>query len=200
MSDFLYTKLHNAPRPHGETREKILSFADRLIRVMGYNAFSYKHISALLCVQNAAVHYHFPTKEDLGIEVVDREIQSFRQLRQRWEQLEFPEDLQLTQLIEKFAQYREAGSTCMMGSLAPDYERMPKRLKEKVQEMAEDRLNWLTSIMETGRRRGLFHFEEDAHARALVIMTELSGSLLFNRVFGNEAFDTIRINILNNLK
>ena len=46
--------------------------AEALLQDKGFNGFSYAHIATELGVKNAAIHYHFPTKESLGIAVVKR--------------------------------------------------------------------------------------------------------------------------------
>ena len=48
------------------TRGAILDAAEELLQRRGYNAFSYHHIAVQLGIRNAAIHYHFPAKEDLG--------------------------------------------------------------------------------------------------------------------------------------
>ena len=67
----------SAPRRRGmargrDTDEQILNAAEDLLQRRGYNAFSYHHIAIQLGVRNAAIHYHFPSKEDLGVALVKR--------------------------------------------------------------------------------------------------------------------------------
>ncbi len=69
-------------RRRGETRKDILNAAEQFLQLRGYNGFSYHHISAELGVRNAAVHYHFPTKADLGAAVIRRFRENFRWWRE----------------------------------------------------------------------------------------------------------------------
>ncbi|HEY6902347.1 MAG TPA: TetR/AcrR family transcriptional regulator, partial [Puia sp.] len=64
-----------------ETREQIIELADELIRTRGFNAFSYSDISGPLAIRNSAVHYHFPTKVDLGEAVIEAELQRVADIR-----------------------------------------------------------------------------------------------------------------------
>jgi AcrR family transcriptional regulator len=65
-----------APRPAGrikrDTREEILNCAEELLQCRGFNGFSYQHIAVQLGIRNAAIHYHFPVKDDLGVALVQR--------------------------------------------------------------------------------------------------------------------------------
>jgi len=57
---------------HTDTRTQILDIAEQLARQRGFSGFSYRDISQPLGIRNAAVHYHFPTKADLGIALLER--------------------------------------------------------------------------------------------------------------------------------
>jgi|GEM_PF-6700355 len=87
------------------TREKIIELADQLIRTKGFNAFSYADISAPLDIKNAAVHYHFPNKADLGIAVIEQEIARLNDGIHQWKKLS--PDARLKKMIAIFQQRYE---------------------------------------------------------------------------------------------
>src|SRR6267142_5023076 len=64
-----------------DTSEEILNAAEELLQRRGYNGFSYHHIAIQLGVRNAAVHYHFRSKEDLGVALVKRYQKRFGEWR-----------------------------------------------------------------------------------------------------------------------
>ena len=53
-----------------DTRSEIIRLGSELIRSIGYNSFSYADISKALNIKNAAIHYYFPSKSDLGVEII----------------------------------------------------------------------------------------------------------------------------------
>ena len=63
-----------------DTREDILKIASALLQTRGFSAFSYWHIAETLKVKPAAIHYHFATKADLGVALIER----FRARYRRW--------------------------------------------------------------------------------------------------------------------
>ena len=67
-----------APPQRSETAEQILDLAETLIQTRGYSAFSYQDIADSLGIRKASIHYHFPSKSDLGVAVVDRYMSPFR--------------------------------------------------------------------------------------------------------------------------
>src|SRR6202162_2849636 len=62
------------PRPstNVDTSRRILDVAERLLQTRGYNAFSYADIAQSLHITKASLHYHFPTKAELGRRLIER--------------------------------------------------------------------------------------------------------------------------------
>ena len=60
------------------TKRVILDLAESLLQEKGFNGFSYAHIATELGVKNAAIHYHFPTKEALMEALAEPYIDSAR--------------------------------------------------------------------------------------------------------------------------
>ncbi|MGO9147870.1 MAG: TetR/AcrR family transcriptional regulator [Desulfomonilia bacterium] len=59
-------------RSPGDTRSKIIDLGEKLLLVQGFNGFSYADIAVSLGIKNAAIHYHFPAKCDLGLAIIER--------------------------------------------------------------------------------------------------------------------------------
>ncbi len=55
--------------PEVTTKEKIIALAQEAIASRGYSAFSFRELAAELGIKSASIHYHFPTKTHLGVEV-----------------------------------------------------------------------------------------------------------------------------------
>lgn len=53
-------------------REQILAAAEKRARVGGYNGFSFRDLAEDVGVKSSSVHYHFPTKADLGAALAHR--------------------------------------------------------------------------------------------------------------------------------
>lgn len=181
-----------------DTKAKIVTMADHLVRTKGFNAFSYKDIADPMEIKNAAIHYHFPAKADLGIGVIEHEMERFRENAEKWRKL--PEDKQLAKFVDVFHRNGNQGFICLMGSLAPDFETFADPMKAKVQEMGNDLLHWLTTCMETGRTKKLLRFEGEAFDRALLFITNLQSSLILSRVLGPSVFTRTSHRILKDLK
>lgn len=181
-----------------DTRENIIDKAEELIRTKGYNAFSYGDIAGVLHIRNAAIHYYFPSKADLGVSVVDREIGKIASSRGEWGEL--PGNVQLRKVVERFYGSHRRGWICLNGSLTPDFLTLPDPLQKRVKEMCEAILDWMTESLEKGRQDGTLAFEGDAESRALLVISSLLSSLLLARVLGKEVFARMLDQLLRDIE
>ena len=179
------------------TRDQIITLADELIRTRGFNAFSYADIAGPLNVRNAAIHYYFPSKADLGTSVIDKELAAMARLK--IEGVDLPGDEQLKTLITTFFSSSRKGRICLTGSLTPDYATLPPLLQDKVQQMCRTILDWVEDCLEKGRATGRFSFQGTAEDRALLVMSGLLSSLLLSRVLGESIFDSMIFQLLKDI-
>ena len=55
-----------------DIKTAIMDAAQRRIQTGGFGGFSFREIAADVGIKSSSVHYHFPTKEDLGAAIVRR--------------------------------------------------------------------------------------------------------------------------------
>ncbi len=170
-----------------ETRDEIITLADEFIRTRGFNAFSYADIAGIMDVRKPTLHYYFPAKSDLGISVIDKELEGMARLKEETQDL--PGDEQLKKLVEVFFNSSRKGRICLTGSLTPDYATLPEPMQYKVQEMCRTILDWMAACLEKGRTEGRLSFPGTAQDRALIVQSGLLSSLLLSRVLGDLIFD-----------
>jgi TetR/AcrR family transcriptional regulator, transcriptional repressor for nem operon len=169
------------------TRDQIIELADQLIRKNGFNGFSYTDISIIMDIRNAAIHYHFPSKSDLGEAVLAAEIAKIA--TERRDSRDLPGDAQLKKLVTTFYQHCGRGQLCLNGALTPDYYTFTPSMQEGVKRMCADTLDWASHSLEKGRLEDKLHFEGAAADQALLLMSTLLSSLLLSRVLGRSVFD-----------
>jgi AcrR family transcriptional regulator len=180
-----------------DTRELIVQTADNLIRYKGFNAFSYKDISAVIGIKTSSIHYYFPTKTSLAVAVVQEHERQFERLTQKV--VGKPVLEQITVLISVYNQYLAAGQICLLGSLATDLHTLEEPVKVVLKELADHILNWLTEVLAHGRDEGEVFFNIPPRSKALLIITNLLAGLQLTRLTGRQDFDIICQSILNDL-
>ncbi|MFA5848985.1 MAG: TetR/AcrR family transcriptional regulator [Bacteroidales bacterium] len=164
------------------TREKIIELGENLIRSKGYNAFSYQDISTELGIKNAAVHYYFPTKENLGTSIVKTNIQRFEEMVENMHSHGFNERQQIDTFVKIYLKSHREQKLCIIGSLASDFYTLNETTKTELKRMTEIILKWLTDILVTGKEKKLFVFDEDPQSKAFIILSGMVASLQVSRM------------------
>jgi TetR/AcrR family transcriptional regulator, transcriptional repressor for nem operon len=182
------------------TREKIMELGENFIRTKGYNAFSYQDISSELGIKNAAIHYYFPSKENLGTSIVKTNIQRFEEMIDNMHSRGFDEWKQLDTFIKIYIKSHREQKLCLMGSLGPDFNTLNPTTRNELQRMTEIILHWLTGLLDSGREKKVFSFKQEPQNKAMLILSGLIASLQLARIMDKIDFKVIQQSIIEDLK
>ncbi len=169
-----------------ETWDQILDIAQRLIQTRGYNAFSYADISAALGITKASLHYHFRSKSDLGLALVDR---YHRDLRLELDAIDgrfatAPDRLRA--YIAIYAGVLADSRMCLCGMLAAEFETLAKPMQDALDRYFETNEQWLAATLEGGRAAGTLDFPGEAGDAAQFLVASLEGAMMLARSHGAE--------------
>lgn len=173
------------------TREKILELAEELILTKGYNGFSYQDISTVMGIKNAAVHYYFPSKENLGTSILKTNIQRFEEMVENMQNRNFDEHQQVESFMKIYLKSNRENKICLIGSLGTDINTLSEPMRAELQKMVGRIVNWLEAALETGRSKGLFSFQPSARDQALHILSALVAGLQLARILNKSDFKNI---------
>jgi TetR/AcrR family transcriptional regulator, transcriptional repressor for nem operon len=187
----------STPAPAGE---KILDVAEELAQTRGFNGFSYADIAERLFVTKASLHYHFPSKAELGRALIVRYRSTFARALQAI-------DLATSDVPEKLRQYVGLYESvmlhdrmCLCGMFAAEYATLPPSMQAELREFFDANEHWLTSVLENGRQAGLLEFHQPAQERARVLVGALEGGMLVARTYGDAArFRAVAQHVLKDL-
>ncbi len=173
-----------------DTKSEILARAEALVRRRGFKGFSYRDIAEPMGIKNAAVHYHFPSKAELGVAVIERYRDKLR--RGSAEFLEHGGDA-LAQLEGYLRwlrrEYVERECGCPVGAMGAEYEALPEEVRAATRTLIRELLVWLTRVMEVGRDQGAFMFTGPAEEKATQLQSTLSGAGQLTRIAGPEVLE-----------
>jgi TetR/AcrR family transcriptional regulator, transcriptional repressor for nem operon len=186
----LATRRRGATRGR-DTSEEILNTAEELLQRRGYNAFSYHHIAVQLGVRNAAIHYHFPAKEDLGVALVKRYQERFRKWRAQTDQVDNAW-IRLQAYFQTYLDFLQADCKCCPGGvLGTEFHAIPEAMREQARLLARDIHDWLIATLEAGRAQNALRFAGKAADKAVEIGAALQGGLQIARLAGPERFHQV---------
>jgi TetR/AcrR family transcriptional repressor of nem operon len=171
------------------SKRTILNLAESLLQDKGFNGFSYAHIAAQLGVKNAAIHYHFPSKEDLSIAVVQRYRERFKLWTNNARIKNLSPEEKLDWFFSIYQDMRaDQGKVCLVGSMEAEYNSIPGALQEVVEDLHQELLDWLQATLAEGREAGVFNFNGKPANKAALILSSLQGALQMARALGTEKF------------
>jgi TetR/AcrR family transcriptional repressor of nem operon len=170
---------------NGDTSQRVLDVAERLAQTRGFNGFSYADIAASLAVTKASLHYHFPTKADLGRRLIERYEHGFlRALAAIDAATDDPRD-KLRRYVALYADVLRRNRMCLCGMLAAEYSTLPKPMKDTVKHFFDENERWLVGVLEAGRAAGALRFGDPADVVARALVGTLEGAMMLARSYGD---------------
>jgi len=172
------------------TRSQILDIAQDSIQKNGVNATSYADISKAIGIRKASIHYYFPTKEDLIINLLDRYNQQFCHLL---EQIVTSTKLPGSKLDAYYGLFEatlnsgDRDKACLCGILSAELKTLSEPIVERITQFYHHNEQYLEQILQEGLKTGEFAFKGNAGAMARLIFSLMEGDLLVARADGGVA-------------
>jgi AcrR family transcriptional regulator len=180
------------------TKDAIIKLADQLILEKGFNAFSFYDLAETIGIKTASIHYHFPTKTDLAIAVIQLHAAGLEQVKKQYATKDPLAKLEA--FFNIYSRNKAEGQVCFVGSLCTDLYSIDPVIESALTPVVKEILIWVTEILKEGKRKGVFHFSAAPRTKALLIITNMLGILQVSRITGKPDFNEVRNIILKELK
>ena len=165
------------------TRGRILDAAERLVQSRGFNGFSYADVASELGVTKAGLHYHFPSKAELGEALIARYTARFVAALGQIDADGLAPAAKLAAYAALYAQVLREERMCLCGMLAAEYETLPAPMRHAILSFFDHNQGWLRTVMEDGRADRSMSFDGTAEDGAQTILGGLEGALLVARPY-----------------
>lgn len=169
------------------TSERILDTAELLTRQRGFNGFSYADIAAELELSKPSLHYHFRTKAELGLALIERYNERFIRALARIDAAGADARRRLGAYVALYAEVLDGGRMCLCGILAAEYQTLSAPMQRAVVTFFERNEAWLAAVLDQGRREGTLRFEGSPSVMAQALLGGLEGALLVSHSFADPA-------------
>jgi TetR/AcrR family transcriptional regulator, transcriptional repressor for nem operon len=163
----------------------ILDVAEQLAQTRGYNGFSYADIASQLGVTKASLHYHFPSKAELGRALIERYETVFGAALEAIDQQAEEPYKKLQRYVGLYSSVLSNDRMCLCGMLAAEYATLPAPMQEGLKLFFDANERWLTTVLEHGLRSRALLFRESASERARMLLGALEGAMLMARSYGD---------------
>ncbi len=167
-----------------ETATQLLDAAQSLIQERGYNAFSYKDLAATVGIRTASIHYHFPSKSDLGVALMERYVQDLTGALAAIDQKTRSSKSKLKSFIKLYTETERRGAICLCGSLASDRETLPPSLQKAIAQYLQQSERWIAEKIQEGVKHGELGFRGKPADAAATLLSSLQGGLILSRARG----------------
>ncbi len=162
-----------------DTRERIMTAARATVQAHGYNGLSFRDLAREIGIKSASVHYHFPTKGDLGAELARRYSEN-AQTKLDAISASTPDPAACLQRYAAiFRQALEKNNRmCLCGILAAEYDELPDAVRTEVRAFGDVNIAWLAMVL------GRVDEPRDAEATrqwAVSLFAAISGAQLVAR-------------------
>ena len=151
-------------------RDRILAAAEKRVRAVGFAETSFRDIATDVGVKSASIHYHFPTKTDLGVALVAGYTERFAEVLARIDQSDLAAafDAYVT-LYDKALVLDEA--VCLCAIMGAEAIGLPRDINEKTTAFFRINMNWLAGLFAA-------HGLERHTALAQLVVTSLEGAMI----------------------
>ena len=185
-------QIHHGGVAMPDTADQILDIAEQLLQSRGFSAFSYADISKRIGTTKANIHYHFPSKAELGDALIDRYRSRYQGMIEEAEREGLTNREKMERYFQTFYDLLNAHDRiCYGGTLGASYNALPEQMQERTDQMVREHLQWLADTLSGGREEGEFYYSDTAAETALMIVASLQGGLQIVRSLGPECFEVI---------
>lgn len=175
-------------------REELLQAAQDKVREGGYNNLSFRELAKDVGIKSASVHYHFPSKADLGTELAKQYTDSFISALGDPKQLTTEGKNPIQVYIEQFRQaLTRDKKMCLCGLLGAEADVLPEPVRNETKRFFRCNLAWLEKAYLSMFPR----FPGQAKQQAVKTVSLLEGAMMISLVVqDNDMFELAVADIL----
>ena len=163
-------------------REAILAAAKREAQARGYGGLNFRDLAREVGIKAASIHYHFPSKADLGAAVARRYWQDTAEALEKLAETAGGPMEGLRQYPETFRRaLGDSNRMCLSSFMAAEHGDLPDAVRAEVQAFADVNVAWLSKLLSAAELVA----SEECDARARAIYAAVAGAQLVARSRSN---------------
>ena len=166
-----------------DTRLKIMDAAQATVQAQGYNALSFRELAKEVGVKSSSVHYHFPTKGDLGAALARRYTDGVEAFLAGALAAGAHIDTCVRQFTGAFrAALENDNRMCLCGIMNAEHDGLPPEVRVEVDRFTDVCVAWWAALL---ARDDPAAAAEALQQRALAIFSAIGGAQLVARGRGD---------------
>ncbi|MEL0628830.1 TetR/AcrR family transcriptional regulator [Psychromonas aquatilis] len=163
-------------------KEELLRIAENKVRSGGYSNFSFRELANEVGIKNSSVHYHFPTKADLGAELAHQYTDNFLAALGDIEDIKAQGKNPIDVYTGLFnGALLIDNKMCLCGLLGAQNETLPEKVQIEVKRFFHKNLTWLTAAHEANG-------EENPPQAAITTISLLEGAMMISKALNDHSY------------
>ena len=155
-----------------------------IVRSRGYSGLSFRELGKAVGVTSASIHYHFPTKGDLGAALARRYTEDGAAYLATLSKIRGGLAGRMRPYTDIFrSALLDGNRMCLCGIMAAEYDGLPAEVRVEVDRFTDANVRWLTEQLSRQSDGG----PDPIRRRALAIFAALQGAQLVARGRGDIA-------------
>jgi TetR/AcrR family transcriptional repressor of nem operon len=163
-----------------ETKELLLSEAERLVRKRGFDAMSFADLASAANIRKASVHYHFATKADLAAMLVSGYRKSVQSELDRLSETHITSSGKLGAFLQFYLDALDQGeAVCLCVAMSASKDSFDKTTLGELEAFQDMAINWLSDIFD--KNDGSILNVQNASQEAAALFALVEGAQLIAR-------------------
>jgi TetR/AcrR family transcriptional repressor of nem operon len=168
----------------GDTAERIMDVAHRLLVERGFSAFSYADIAGAVQIRKASIHHHFPTKTALVVAVLERH-------RRRMQEGQDALDQHVASPLDRLKKYVDHWEVCIRTMTEPfciaallgaELPSLPAEVQAEVGKHFIQLRQWTAKTLRDGVKQKVLRLQATPDIEAEMLMAAIHGAMISARV------------------
>jgi len=165
-----------------DTKAELLDSAEQMIRQRGYDAVSFGDLADDIQIRKASIHYHFPKKADLALDLVTRYAARLNEARDEISQNSETGGAALAGLVTLYRDALDEGrQICLCVMLASGRDALDERVLAQLHQFHADSLSWIETTIARGGADGSILLVSDPVREAMATLALLEGAHILAR-------------------
>ena len=166
-----------------DTAKRIIEIMADLIQTRGYSSVSYQDIADAIGIRKASIHYHFPSKADLGETVIK---QYNKSLLDQLEAVDADPHAtakdKLEAFLEPYLSFKgDDKRVCLCGALSGEFCALPEPMQIEITNFFEAHQGWLTNLFTVCKKEGTLKIPGSPEQTSRLFFGALQGALMAKR-------------------
>lgn len=162
-----------------DTKQRIMDCAQLTVQALGYNALSFRELAKEVGVKSSSIHYHFPTKGDLGAALARRYSDSAQAFLENLLDAGTDTPSCMRAYTDAFrAALENENRMCLCGIMNAEHDGLPPEVHEEVDRFTQINVAWLVRLLARDAPQAR---SQTLSERALAIFAAVGGAQVLAR-------------------